>query len=103
MNRTYSEQRQAILFKASRELRGIAALILDEVTEPAELTGRTAPWAKSTAAKTATMANDLEKLGYEQTPATPRMQSDLHKSHRAYEVAIDAFEARIRSAGGTVP
>jgi hypothetical protein len=104
MNRTYSEQRQAILFRAARDLRGVAGQVLDDVTNPVELTSATTPaWAKSVARKTAEMANDLERQGHEQGPATTRQENELARSRQIYSVTIDAFEKRIRAAGGTVP
>lgn len=97
--KTYSEQRQAILFRASRELRKVAAQVLDDVNHPAELTGRTAPWAKGIAKRTAEQANRLEIEGHEQTIASNRSETEIAKSHRAYSDAIDRFEERLRANG----
>lgn len=98
MTKTYSEQRQAILFRAARDLRAVACQVLDDVTNEAELTGTTPAWAKSVALKTATLANELESQGHEEAIASPRAESGLTRSKEHYSQAIDAFEARIRAA-----
>jgi hypothetical protein len=103
ITKTYSEERQEVLFRASRELRRVACNVLDDVVEPAELTGRTTVWAKSTAAETAKLANELEERGHEQCVASRRSENALFKVRREYEAAIDAFEARITAAGGALP
>src|SRR5215467_4377076 len=99
MTKTYSERRQAALFRASRELRKIAVDILDDVTEPAELTGRTPSWAKSVCRTTLELATELEGRGHEETIAPARAETDLFQSKREVELAIDRFEARLREHG----
>jgi len=102
--KTYSEQRRAILFKASRDLRAVAASVLDDVTEEAELTGHTTVWAKAVAAETARLANEMEEKGYEQaTPYDARADAHLRRSKEAYSEAITAFMSRVLEAGGTLP
>src|SRR5262249_48596737 len=102
--KTYSEQRQAILFKASRDLRAVAASVLDDVVNEVELTSSaTLGWAKSVAATTAKLAQELEDKGHEQGGASTRAENDLYKTHRSYDIAIEAFHGRIRAAGGTAP
>lgn len=96
--KTYSEQRQAILFRAARDLRGVASQVLDDVREDAELTGSTVVWAKQQAARTAKLANDLEGRGHEETVGTTRAENDLSRSRQKYSEAIDDFEARIAAA-----
>src|SRR5262249_37365103 len=97
-SKTYSEQRQAILFRAARDLRKVATSLLDDVVEDAELDGQTAPWALSVAQNTARLANDLEDKGHEQARATARQENDLYNSRRAYVKAFEAFEARTLEA-----
>jgi hypothetical protein len=99
MIKTYSERRQAILFRAARDMRKVAVDALDDVTNPAELTGNSAPWAKSVARKTAETANELESNGHEEAIATARQETDLYQSRREYEQAIDRFEERLRANG----
>lgn len=97
-SKSYSEQRQAILFRASRDLRAVACSVLDDVQNEVELTGSTPAWAKSVALATATLANELEGRGHEETMASARAESDLARSKDHYSMAIDAFEARIKAA-----
>ena len=96
---TYSERRQTILFRASRELRKVAVDVLGDVNNPAELTGRTAAWAKGLARQTAEQANQLETIGHERCIATTRAERALYRAHREYEEAIDRFEERLRAHG----
>jgi len=96
---TYTERRQAILFKAARDMRSVACEILDEVQLQSEFIGRSASWAKSTAASTARQARELETLGHEQTIADGRQNGLNYRSLRAYEAAIDHFEERARFFG----
>jgi hypothetical protein len=104
MIKTYSEQRQAILFKASRELRLVACQVLDDVRNPVELASdSTLSWAKSVARHTAEMATELEDRGHEEAIASPRAETDMRRSHGRYQRSIDAFQARILDAGGKLP
>jgi len=96
--KTYSEQRQAILFKASRDLRLVAVSVLDDVQQDAEFLGATRDWAKSVARKTAEMANELEQRGHEETVAPFRAANLLFTSREHYSRAIDRFEARLAAA-----
>jgi hypothetical protein len=96
--KTYSEQRQAILFKASRDLRAVAATVLDDVQQDAEFTGGTYAWAKALAKRTAETANELEQRGHEETIASVRAENLLYASREHYSQAIDAFEARLAAA-----
>ena len=105
MTKTYSEKRQAVYFKAARELRKIAGEILDDVQTPTELRGDTASWAKNQAAFTARKANEIEDLGYGETVASAHTEVANYKSRDAYTRAIDQFEARLIGSGvdpGTV-
>jgi hypothetical protein len=102
-NITYSEALQRILFKAARDSRALAASVLDDVRENAELTGQTVHWAKLRAAGIAKQANALEAQGHEQCIASNLDNTLLSKSRDAYHVSINAFEARIKTAGGTLP
>lgn len=97
--KSYSEQRQAILFKAARDMRRVAASILDDVQNEVELSWiPTLSWAKEATRKTAELANELEQRGHEETLASPRAESLLFASHGHYSQAIDRFEARLAAA-----
>ena len=97
--KTYSEERQQILFKASRDMRRVACQVLDDVTLDAELLGDTVRWAKNLAANTAIQATELENLGWEYgTYVAPSTETWLLKSKLQYSDAITAFEARIAAA-----
>lgn len=96
MTQTYSEARQAILFKASRELRKVAAEVLDDVQNDVELANvATLKWAKAKARTICTQANELETLGHEACIAPALANTLLTKSKTAYSKSITAFEARI--------
>jgi hypothetical protein len=101
---TYSEARQRVLFKAARDMREVAASYLDDMTNDVELTSENSlRWAKSGAAATARLAASLEEQGYAQCVTDKRIDNLQYASRRKYDASIDAFEARIRAAGGTVP
>lgn len=96
MTKTYSEQRQLILFKASRDLRKVAAQVLDDVQNEVELrNASTLAWATTLAQRIAEQANELENTAHELCVASSLSETLLYKSRRAYEASIDAFEARI--------
>ena len=100
MTRTYSEQRQLIYFKAARDLRKVAASVLDDVVNDGELAQQhTIVWAINNASIVAKQAYALESLGHEQCVASVRAETDLYKSRRAYDASIDAFEARVKARG----
>lgn len=96
--KTYSEQRQAVLFKASRDMREVAARVLDDVQQDAEFVGATCDWAKKLAKRTAELANELERQGHEETIASNRAEATLARSRDHYSRRIDAFEARLAAA-----
>ena len=99
MTKTYSEAAQAVLFKASRDMRKVAASVLDDCTNSVELRSEaTHQWAKNTARVYAELANELENKGHERTLATVRQENELFKSRQAYSAAIDAYEERRKSA-----
>ena len=101
MTMTYSEARQRVLFKAARDLRQIAAGVLDDVENDVEVSSlATVMWAKSVAAKTAELANELEGRGHEECWADTRISRLQAKSKDDYSRAIDDFEARIAAVGG---
>ena len=97
---SYNEERQRILFRASRELWKVACEVLDDVQEEAELTGATAAWAASVARTTALLAAELEDKGHEQAIAGTRADHLLYESRQSYSKAVDEFEKRIRAVGG---
>lgn len=97
--KTYSEAAQDVLFKAARDMRKVAASVLDDVTNSVELRSeQTHEWAKSTAALYARLANELENQGHERRVASVRAERGLFKSRQAYSDAIDRYEERRRSA-----
>lgn len=97
--KTYSEAAQAVLFKAARDMRKVAASVLDDVTNSVELRSeRTHEWAKSTARLYAELANELEERGHERCYTEARLEVGLFKSRQAYSAAIDAYEERRKSA-----
>ena len=99
MTKTYGEAAQAVLFKAARDMRKVAASVLDDCTNSVELRSeRTHEWAKNTARVYAELANELENKGHERAVSTARQENELYKSHRAYEDAIDRYEERRKSA-----
>jgi hypothetical protein len=101
MTLDYSEKRQRVLFLASRAMRRVAAEVLDDMQNSVECSNpATIRWAISLAKTTAELANDLEQRGHEFTIAAPGSETANFKSKREYEKAIDAFEDRVRAAGG---
>lgn len=103
MTKTYSEQRQAAYFRAARELRTVACSVLDEVENEVELTSEaTLSWAISVAKSTATKAQELENLGYEECIVNSRAEMTQYKSRERYSKAIDDFEARVKAIPGGV-
>jgi len=100
MNLSYSDQRQRIYFRAARELRAVACEILDDVQNPVELTGESAPWAFRLAVQTAKDANAVADKGHEQCVADARTNAPNFKSGRTYHEAINAFQARLAEARG---
>jgi hypothetical protein len=96
--KTYSERRQQVYFVAAREMRKVAAHILDDVVEDAEFTGATARWAKDQARYAALAACELERQGHELCIASPRAETEIHKSKTAYNKSIDRFINREREA-----
>lgn len=103
MTKTYSEQAQAVLFKASREMRKVAATVLDDVTNEVELLSEdTHRWAKDTARLYAERANELEIQGHGLTVASRRAETELFKARQVYYRSIDAYEKRRRSVEGQV-
>ena len=99
--KTYSEQRQAILFKAARQLRVVAAQVLDDTVDAgAGISRQTVRFCIQHAANAARLAWDLEEKGHEQCVATQRQNTDLSRSHDYYSGAINRFEARVRAANG---
>jgi len=97
--KTYSELRQAALFRCGRDLLKVAALVLDDVVNPVELANpATLEWAKSVARKSALLAEQSISLGHEQGIATSRQDNDLYGARRQYSAAVDRFEGRIKAA-----
>lgn len=99
--KTYSEARQEILFKAARDLRKVAASVLDDTTDGgAGISRSNTRWAIDLAARISRQAWDIEESGHEQCVATRIQETNLTKSKDAYSRAIDRFEARVRAANG---
>jgi hypothetical protein len=89
MPKSYSEQRQAIFFKAARDLRKVACQVLNDCTDPAEFRGSTYEWAREHAANIMLRAAELENEGHEQCVATPLAETLLTKSKDEYSLAVD--------------
>lgn len=101
MTKTYSEERQRILFKTARDLRKVAASVLDDCTDAgAGISKHTVRWAIDLAGRTAVRANELESEAHEQCVATQAQETRQFKSREDYRRSIDAFEARVRKANG---
>ncbi len=100
MTQTYSEARRSIVFKAARDLRKLAASVLEDVTEQDVVTLPTFTWAKATAANIARQANALETEGYEiGTYLDTRTEGVQRKSRQAYTKAVNAFQNRAAVEG----
>lgn len=100
MTKTYSEQRQRVLFKAARDFRAIACSVLDDVRTELELQGDTARWAITLAVRTARRANALENEGHEQCVATNLSEMLQSKSRDAYSTSLHRFHERLAFARG---
>lgn len=101
MSKTYSEECQRILFKAARDLRKVAASVLDDTVDAgAGISATTTRWAINLAGLTAKRANELESEAHEQCVATQAQETLQFKNREAYRRSIDAFEARVRKANG---
>ena len=101
MTLTYSEARQKVLFKAARDMRKIAAGVLDDVENETECgSPYTVQWAVSVAKKTAELANELEAKGHEECIAPQLAETLLARSRDDYGQSISDFERRVRAAGG---
>lgn len=101
MTKTYSEARQEILFKAARDLRKVAASVLDDTVDAgAGISRQTVKWAIDLAARISRQAWEIEESGHEQCVASRIQETNLSKSKDAYSRAIDRFEARVREANG---
>jgi len=99
--KTYAEMRQAAYFKAARELRKVAALVLDDIQNETELRSiRTLEWAKMFAARVARQAQAQEDLGHEQCVASAHAEAANRRSHEAYSNAVTAFQWRVLETGG---
>lgn len=102
MSKTYSELRQTTLFKAARDMRRIAAMVLNDVTEVNQghqQSLATFVWAKQLAAKTARQANDLEQQGHEECIASNYAEAVQRKNRAAYSDAITLFSYAASAAG----
>jgi len=100
---TYSEARQKVYFKASRELRKVAAEALDDVQNDVELQSEeTIRWAINLARVTAEQAREVEDKGHEQCIASNLDETLLLKSKDAYSAAIDSFESRVKAQPGGI-
>lgn len=86
--KTYSEQIQAIDFKAARELHKVAAQVLNDCSEPAEFRGPTAHWAITRARAIMERARELENHGHEQCVASSLAETLLSKSKDVYSEAV---------------
>lgn len=100
MTKTYSELRQAALFQASRDIRRVAAQVLDDCSNDVELASeQTLRWTLNQARRNSWLANDLERQGHEETIASGHVEAALRRSHDLYTRAIDAFEKRVEARG----
>lgn len=101
MNKTYSEQHQAALFRAAREIRAIAGQVLDDMQNDVELTSQpTHIWARSTAKHYAEKAYAMEEEAHEIAIASSRQETSILKSKSEYSTKIDAYETRRTKAQG---
>lgn len=91
----YSEQAQRACFKAARDLRAIAAEVLNDCIHDHEFLGNSGSWSKEKAAEFALQANHMEEAAwqYNRYPA-PHVQRANMESRKNYNRAINAFEAR---------
>lgn len=95
MTKTYSEQYQAALFRAAREVRGIASEVLSDMQNEVELTNQaTHLWAQKTAKYYAEKANELETQAHEVCVASNRAVTLQAKSRDIYSEQINAYEKR---------
>jgi len=94
---TYSESRANALFKAAREIRKIAAAVLNDCNGDVECRSiETFVWAKNAARTNAEVANRLEQEAYETAyPVNPHTDAAQYKSRSAYIAAINHFEDRV--------
>ena len=98
---SYSEQYQRALFAAARQVRKIAAEVLNDVQNNVELTSEsTHQWVRQTAKHYADKARELELAGHEVCISSGHSDAANNRSHATYGAAIDAYEARRAAAQG---
>jgi len=100
--KTYSEQRQAIYFRAARDMYRAAEDIALDTIKDEILTQPTVFWAAGVIDSTMRRARDLENAGHEQAVATARQENDLRKARWAAQDAHIRLEMRAKGEGHAV-
>lgn len=86
--KTYSEQYQAVLFRAAAETYDVASAVLNDCTDPAEFTGRTYDWARDKAKFYAEKAQELKELALSQTAVNGQPRK-YNAAQARYSEAVD--------------
>ena len=95
----YRTTAQNAYFRAARELRAVAARVLDDMQNDVELTSElSTAWAKDKARDYAEQANALEETGYQFSTPSTTAERTIRRSREAYSESITAYEARKASA-----
>jgi len=86
--KTYSERRQAALFRAAREFYNIAADVLNDLQTPEEILGHTHDWARNVSLHTMDKGREFEARGHEETITSLVSENALYRARQRHSDAV---------------